>query len=103
MFGFLVVLGVLTVPTDLARTWIGQSPDVLLRFELFGAGLSVTAELLETAAFLAGFTALQFTVSLLSDRTYQDEFLYDLRAKLREALAVRAVYLSVMVRRASSR
>ncbi|MEX0663983.1 MAG: hypothetical protein WD598_04335 [Acidimicrobiia bacterium] len=100
MFGFLVVLGVLTVPTELARVWIGEPPDVLLSFSLFGADLSLTSELLEAAGFLAGFTALQFTVSLLSDETYQKEFLQDLREELRESLAVRAVYLTVMIRRA---
>jgi hypothetical protein len=100
MFSFLVVLGLLTVPTHLASVWIGEHPDVLVTLDLFGARLSITAELLESAGFLAGFTALQFTVSLLSDRTYQDEFLQDLRGKLREALAVRAVYLTAMIRSA---
>ncbi len=103
MFGFLVVLGVLTVPTELARVWIGEPPDVLLSFSLFGADLSLTSELLEAAGFLAGFTALQFTVSLLSDDTYQEEFLQDLRDELRESLAVRAVYLTVAIRRARTR
>jgi hypothetical protein len=100
MFSFLVVLGLLTVPIHLATIWIGERPDVLFTFDLFGARLAMTAELLESAGFLAGFTALQFTVSLLSDRTYQDEFLHDLRTKLREALAVRAVYLNTMIRKA---
>jgi hypothetical protein len=101
MFGFLVVLGTLTVPTHLAHVWIGEAPDVLLSFRLFGADLSVTSELLEAAAFLAGFTALQFTVSLLSDATYQEEFLHDLREQMRESLAARAVYLVAAIRRAA--
>jgi hypothetical protein len=100
MFAFLVILGVLTVPTDLARVWIAAEPDVLFEFSLFGADLSLTAELLKAAGFLAGFSALQFTVSLLSDETYQEEFLVDLRNELRESLAVRSVYLTVMIRRA---
>lgn len=100
MFGFLVALGVLTVPTELARTWIGADPDVLVSFSLFGADLSLTSELLEAAGFLAGFSALQFTVSLLSDNTYQEEFLRGLREELRESLAARAVYLTAAIRRA---
>ena len=55
---------------------------------LFG---SVTAS--DIAEALA---ALQFTVSLLSDGTYQDEFLSNLRATLRTAFAVRAVYLAAV-------
>lgn len=99
MFAFLVVLGVLTIPADLARFWIGAKPDVLLSFSLFDTRLVVTTELLKASTFLAGFSALQFTVSLLSDGTYQEEFLHQLRESLRESLAGRAVYLTVMIRR----
>jgi len=100
MFGFLVLLGTLTVPVELASAWAGAPVEELVSFHLFGADLAVSSELLKTAAFLAGFTGLQFTVSLLSDATYQEEFLHDLREELRVALAVRAVYLTVMIRRA---
>jgi len=97
MFAFLVALGVVTVPIELARTWIGGRPDVLFSFHAFGVRLGMTTELLEAAGFLAGFAALQFTVSLLSDSSYQEEFLHRLREELRESLAARAVYLRVMI------
>jgi len=100
MFGFLVILGTLTVPFDLMRTWIGAVPDVLVSFHLFDTRLVVTTELLKTAVFLAGFSALQFTVALLSDGTQQEEFLHELREELRESLAARAVYLTAAIRRA---
>lgn len=93
LFLFFVLLGLLTVPPDLARTWIGQPPDVLFSFDLLGEHLGMTAELLKVSGFLAAFAALQFTVSLLSDGTYQEEFLANLRTGLRKAFAVRAVYL----------
>ncbi len=93
LFLFFVLLGLLTVPPALAHTWIGGAPDVLFSFELLGQRLGLTAELLKVSGFLAAFAALQFTVSLLSDGTYQDEFLSNLRATLRTAFAVRAVYL----------
>ncbi len=98
MFGFLVVLGMLTVPADLATAWATAPIDKLVSFRLFGADLAISSELLKTSAFLAGFTSLQFTVSLLSDGTYQEEFLHDLREELRDALAARAVYLTVKIR-----
>jgi len=97
MFVFLVALGLVTVPVELARTWIGARPDVLFSFHAFGVRLGMTTELLEAAGFLAGFAALQFTVSLLSDGSYQEEFLHVLREELRESLAARAVYLRVMI------
>lgn len=103
MFGFLVVLGMLTVPVELASAWAGAPVDELISLSLFGTDLAVSSELLKTSAFLAGFTSLQFTVSLLSDGTYQEEFLHDLREELRDALAARAVYLTVKIRRANTK
>jgi len=93
MFLVLVVLGLLVLPPRLQTTWIGTPPDVLFTFELFDQRLGMTSELLKVAGFVAAFTALQFAVSLLSDRTYESEFLQDLRTDLRQAFAVRAVYL----------
>jgi hypothetical protein len=98
LFVFFVLLGLLTVPPDLVRTWLGEPPDVLFSFDLLGEHLGMTAELLKVSGFLAAFAALQFTVSLLSDGTYQEEFLANLRAGLRKAFAVRAVYLRALLR-----
>jgi hypothetical protein len=97
MFGFLVVLGVITIPGSLMPLWVDGAPDVLWSFYLFDTRLVVTSELLKASAFLAGFTALQFTVSLLSDDSYQEEFLHELREQLRESLAARAVYLAFSI------
>jgi hypothetical protein len=97
MFLFLVVLGLLVLPVSLQETWIGAPPDILFTFDLFGERLGMTVELIKVAGFVAAFSALQFTVSLLSDRTYQDEFLGGLRDSLRESLAVRVVYLRAVL------
>jgi hypothetical protein len=100
MFVFLVALGVLTVPLELTRTWLGSEPHVLASFTWFDTKLALTGELLKAAAFLAGFACLQFTVSLLSDATYQEQFLDKLHGELRDSLAARAVYLTVVIGRA---
>jgi hypothetical protein len=100
MFGFLVVLGVITIPGSLMPLWVDGTPDVLTSFRLFDTRLVVTSELLKASAFLAGFTALQFTVSLLSDDNYQKEFLHELNEELRESLAARAVYLAFSIKQA---
>jgi hypothetical protein len=44
------------------------------------------------------FTALQFTVSALTDETYRREFFEDLTGEIREALAVRVQYLQQIER-----
>jgi hypothetical protein len=103
MFAFLVVLGTLTIPPGVIEEWIGRAPDSILRFSIFGQRLVVSEQLLKVAGFLAAFSGLQFTVSLLSEGQYQDEFLSELRAELREAFAARAVYLTVRIRAVSGR
>ena len=54
----------------------------------------LTRELLHVSAFLAAFSGLYFTVVLLTDATYREEFLEEVLADVREAFAVRAVYLA---------
>ena len=98
MFLFLVVVGLVVIPLSLQETWIGAPPDALFSFDLFDERVGMTVEVIKVAGFVAAFSALQFTVSLLSDRTYQDEFLGDLRESLRRSLAVRVVYLGVVLR-----
>jgi hypothetical protein len=98
MFLFLVVVGLVVLPLSLQETWIGAPPDVLFSFDLFDERVGMTVEVIKVAGFVAAFSALQFTVSLLSDRTYLDEFLGDLRESLRVSLAVRVVYLRSVLR-----
>jgi hypothetical protein len=98
MFLFLIVVGLIVLPVSLQDTWIGEPPNVWFSFNLFGERLGLTVEMIKVAGFVAAFAALQFTVSLLSDRAYQDEFLGDLREGLRRSLAVRVVYLESVLR-----
>jgi hypothetical protein len=100
LFAFFILLGLVTVPPALADTWIGQPANVLFTFDLFGQRLGLTTETIKVAGFVASFAALQFTVSLLSDRAYESEFLSGLRADLRQAFAVRVVYLKAVLPKA---
>lgn len=93
MFAFFVVLGSLAITPAVIASWIGRAPQVLWSFDLFGERLAVTGELLKVCAFLAAFSALQFTVSLVSNGEQREEFLHQLRVELRDAFAARAVYL----------
>jgi hypothetical protein len=71
MFVFLVALGTLTIPPGVIRSWIGHAPDTLVSFSLFSERLVVTTQLLKVSGFLAAFSGLQFTVSLLSEGQYR--------------------------------
>lgn len=96
MFGFLVVFGAAAIHRDVVTVWLGHAPDVLLSLDLGTQEMVVTGELIKVSAFLAGFCGLSFTVSLLTDAGYQEEFLAELDDEIADAFAVRAVYREVV-------
>ena len=54
---------------------------------------------LAAIAFVAAFAGLQFTLSALTDATYREEFFERAVRGVRQALAVRALYLARLVDR----
>jgi len=60
-----------------------------------GQRMVLSEELLRVAVFLSSFSSLYFTVVLLTDATYREEFLEEILEDVRGSFAVRAVYLRV--------
>ena len=54
--------------------------------------MAITEQLLRVAGFLATFAGLSFTVYLVTDPTYREEFRTDMASEVREVIAVRAAY-----------
>ncbi len=75
------------------ESWLGHDGHAVLRFGFLGRDLRLTAELLKISVFLAAFSGLYFTVVLVTDATYREEFFDEILAELRQTFAVRAVYL----------
>ena len=67
---------------------------VLATLNLSGRSLQLTEPLLRVAGFLGAFTGMYFTVVLSTDATYREEFAEDVAPQIRQALAVRALYLA---------
>ncbi len=98
---FYFLFGLVTVRFNTIQLWTNggaSEVDILAEFGLFGADIQVTSELLKVVGFLMAFTALQFTVSALTDATYRKEFFDELTKEIREALAVRVLYLDQIKR-----
>ncbi|HUR22535.1 MAG TPA: hypothetical protein VMZ73_01550 [Acidimicrobiales bacterium] len=91
---FFVGFGLLTVTPQLTTTWVGSDAHLLLDGILWGRPVAVTSELLQVAGFLTAFSGFYFTVYVLTDATYRKEFLEEVLVELRQAFAVRAVYLA---------
>ena len=91
--GFLVVFGVLAIDRPIVESWTGGVAHALWEPTLGGRDLLLSEELLRVAGFLAAFTALYFSVYLVTDPTYRAQFRDEVVADVRGALAARACYL----------
>jgi hypothetical protein len=92
--GFFVVFGLLTIePETVMTSWLEHGGHEVAVFWIGGHEFVVTKELLKVSIFLAAFSGLYFTVVLVTDATYREEFFDEILAELRQSFAVRSVYL----------
>ncbi len=93
---FFSTLGLLLVPRSTIAAWTGVEADaihVLATWHLAGRELVITEPTLRVAGFVTSFAGLQFTMNLLTDPLYRAEFRAEVVGEIRQAFAVRAVYL----------
>ena len=96
---FYVLFGMFTVVPSTIEQWTGSEQlDLIATWSLGGNDLVVSGELIRTSIFIATVAGLQFTVAALTDSTYRDEFYGEITTDIRRAIAVRAVYLTRVVR-----
>ena len=91
---FFLVFGVIAMDPSTISSWTQSDPRVLL--DLGWLGTALTAELLQVATFMASFSGFYFTISVLTNHAYRDEFFEDVVGDVRHAFAVRAVYLGAL-------
>ncbi|MGI9614864.1 MAG: hypothetical protein ACR2QO_18280, partial [Acidimicrobiales bacterium] len=98
---FYVVFGVFAVREDTIVAWTSLDElgdrEILGRTTLFGTDLVVTVVLLRVVGFIVAFSALQFALAAVTDATYREEFFDEVTLEVRQALAVRAIYLDQIV------
>jgi hypothetical protein len=93
---FFSALGLLLVSRSTIAAWTGLAPGdlhVLVTLHLGGRELVLTEPTLRVAGFVTAFAGLQFTMNLLTDATYRAEFRSEVVGEIRQAFAVRAIYL----------
>jgi hypothetical protein len=81
---FFLVFGSVVMQPEVVRAWLGH-PDA-----------SVTGPLVKVSVFLAGFSGLYFTVYAVTDETYRQQFFTSVTRELEQAVAVRAVYRTLL-------
>ena len=92
---FFVVFGMIAMDETLVRDWLGREPQVLLGIHATTEAV-LTLEHVKVAAFLTTFSAFYFTVSIVTSSDYRAEFFEDIVRDLRQAMAVRTVYLAAI-------
>jgi hypothetical protein len=101
---FYVAFGMFTVVPSTIEQWTGSDHlDVVASWTLGGNEVVLSRELIRTAVFIAAVAGLQFTVAALTDSTYREEFNDEVSRDIRQAFAVRTVYLERVVERERER
>jgi hypothetical protein len=99
---FYFAFGLVAVRQETIVGWTRLGPSGLESDILWSSSsgpdrVIVTRTLIRVVGFLAAFSGLQFTVSALTDDAWRREFVTDVIGEVREAVAVRALYLRGIV------
>jgi hypothetical protein len=101
--GFCVLFGFLAISRQTVASWTAAGdPHVFLTAHLGGRELVLSEPLLRVAGFLAVFSGLNFAIYLVTDVTFRKEFRDEVVAEVREAFAVRTLYLATRFSRAET-
>ncbi len=96
--GFFFVFGLIAIRPEVVAAWLGDAigEGELARWVWFGRELRITRALLHVSGFLGALSGFYFTVYVITDSTYRAEFFTEIVGEVRESLAVRNVYLSIL-------
>ncbi|HMJ76026.1 MAG TPA: hypothetical protein VK507_08640, partial [Iamia sp.] len=102
VFAFFTVFGLVAIRPEVVKGWLGPAIDNNIVWDgvLFEHELELTTALLHVSGFVAFVAGFSFTVSLVTDSGYREEFFDEVVGDVRQALAVRTVYLALRERAA---
>ena len=99
---FFMAFGALVIPADVIESWTGTRGQQILSIDLGDIDVRVTVQLFRVSAGIAALSGLYYSVAVLTDSTYREEFLGELTDDLRAVFADRARYLELRGRAAAS-
>ena len=94
--GFLVVFGILVLPTALQERWIGEAVSAIGRFEFLGEIRTLSSELVVVAVLLGSVVGLYFTGLSITDSAYRTAHFERILDEVRQLMAARAYYALAM-------
>ena len=104
---FFFVFGLIAIRPEVAASWLpagdgGDLPGAAVHAEWtwFGRELVISRALVQVSILLGTMSGFYFTVYVITDATYREEFFTEIVGEVRQSLGVRMVYLSMLARRA---
>ncbi|TCO54186.1 hypothetical protein EV192_109166 [Actinocrispum wychmicini] len=91
VFAVFAILGRLAVPHDAIKSWVGHDPTP---GTLFNIQVPAPNELVQVCMFIAGFSALYFVATIVTDAAHRKTYFEPVLEHLEVSLAGRALYLS---------
>jgi hypothetical protein len=97
---FFLLFGVVAIRPETIGAWLGDAvdPGHLVTWHVGGQEIVVTRALVHVAGFLGFLSGFYFTVYVITDGTYREQFFTEIAEEVRESLAVRRVYLALRAR-----
>lgn len=96
---FFFVFGLFAIRPEVIAAWLGDiGNDTLATWQFFGREVELTRALIHVAGFIGALSGFYFTVYVITDATYREEFFTEIVADVRQSLAVRNVYLALRER-----
>ena len=89
VFVFFLLFGGISMQDSVAAAWVGSDTHHVSWLP------NVSVELVQVAVFLSAFSGLYFTVVVVTDETYREQFFTGVMQELDRALGVRAAYLTL--------
>jgi hypothetical protein len=97
---FFFAFGLVAIRPEVTAAWLGDiGTDVVASWQVFGREVQLTRALIHVSGFLGALSGFYFTVYVITDATYREEFFTEILDEVRQSLAVRNVYLELLSRR----
>ena len=96
---FFFLFGLVAVRPAVIAAWVGElGAGELTRWTSFGHTFVLTRALLHVAGLLGTLSGFYFTVYVITDATYREEFFDEILGQVRQTLAVRTLYVALLDR-----
>jgi hypothetical protein len=92
---FFVAFGMLTISQQIYEDWGVDVGSWSYDVQLLGHPMVISASLVKVAVGIANLTGLYYSIALLTDSSYREEFLDTISADLRDLFTARAEYLQL--------